>query len=301
LRASDPYRDESTDWAKQLNTLVQWEVRRFQIASVALVIIGLLTLSFALYVGIAAHPKLEWQIVALLGVTALCFALPLLRKIDFNKDGGGLETGNPISIIQDMLDKQQAEAAAARTESFEQTRQHVGALAAQVSELSEQVARVFPNEVRHESQAVRENFGAPPAEISEPTLREITKLLPEPTVDDDPQHGRFGGAEERNGRKLTARTGKSALGPRWLTVLLRVESTDGTPLRGKYAYFFLHDTFEPDVYRVKVDKSGKFAELEIAAVGAFTAGVVADKGNTKLEIDLATSANLDAPRWWRQS
>jgi len=300
LRADDPFRDERTDWARQLNTLVQWEVRRFQIASVALVMIGLLTLSFALYVGIAAHPKLDWQIVALLGVTTLCFALPLLRKIDFKKDGGGFETGTPISIIQDMLDKQQAQAAAARSESFEQTRQHVGALAAQVSELSEQIARAFPNGVTRENTTVRESIGAPSDENLEPTLRDIRKLLPEPTVADDPQHGRFGGVEERSGRKLTARTGKSTLGPRWLTVLLRVESTDTTPLRGKYAYFFLHDTFEPDVYRVKVDKSGKSAELEIAAVGAFTAGVVADKGNTKLEIDLATSANVDAPRWWRQ-
>jgi hypothetical protein len=57
------------------------------------------------------------------------------------------------------------------------------------------------------------------------------------------------------------------------------------PLTGTVT-FYLHDTFDQPVQRVKVNKNG-VARLVVYAYGAFTVGAVADGGKTLLELDLA--------------
>jgi hypothetical protein len=79
-----------------------------------------------------------------------------------------------------------------------------------------------------------------------------------------------------------------------------LSSTDSTLLEGSYAHFFLHDSFNPDVYRRKINPNSSSVVFKTIAWGAFTAGVVADRGNTKLEIDLATSPNIDLPDSFRK-
>jgi hypothetical protein len=82
-------------------------------------------------------------------------------------------------------------------------------------------------------------------------------------------------------------------------VIFTLKATDTKPLKGAYAYFFLHDTFEPDAYRVKIRPGSLSVSFETTAVGAFTAGVVADDGDTNLELDL-TSPKVEAPADWKE-
>jgi hypothetical protein len=124
--------------------------------------------------------------------------------------------------------------------------------------------------------------------------------LPLPTVTNDEQKGRFGGNEESAGRRLIASVKPSAINKDWLTTVLRVATTNGKPLEGAFVYFFVHESFNPNEFRAAVDKSGMFAELKLLSYGAFTVGAVADRGRTKLELDLATSRSFDAPEWWRK-
>jgi hypothetical protein len=119
--------------------------------------------------------------------------------------------------------------------------------------------------------------------------------LPLTKVSDDPQKGRFGGQEERNGRRISAVVEQSASKSDWCKIVLRVTSV-GKPLSGKVA-FYLHDDFEPDRYIIPVT-SGE-ATLKLRAGGAFTVGAIADDGETLLELDLATSPNVSGPADWR--
>ena len=113
------------------------------------------------------------------------------------------------------------------------------------------------------------------------------------TVPDDPQKGRFGGERERNGRKLFADVDRSPI-PGLYRVKLWVESTDqNRPLDADVVYY-LHNTFRPSVFTIKVAEfqDGK-AEVEPkTAWGAFTVGVVTDNGDTLLEYDLATDSQF---------
>ena len=221
----------------------------------------------------------------------LCFALPFFRKVDLKKDGGGFETGSPLEELKKFIKEQETKSEAARTELFKQTQQQVGALSAQFEQSTEnwQTAPPVKTKGRKALKATNE----------EPTLADIKRLLPPVKVSDDQQKGRFDGKEEANGRRIEARVKPSAINKDWLSLTLRVQSIDGKPLAGAYVYFFLHETFTPDTFRVPIDKSGKFAELEISTYGAFTVGAIADRGKTKLEIDLATSKSVEAPQWWR--
>jgi hypothetical protein len=106
----------------------------------------------------------------------------------------------------------------------------------------------------------------------------------------DPNKGQFGGAPEANSRVLEA-TITPAAGPSsaGCSVLIRVRSTDtAKPLTGDVT-FYLHPTFGKWArYTVPV-KGGK-AEDTITSWGSFTVGAVADNGDTRLELDLASVA-----------
>lgn len=103
----------------------------------------------------------------------------------------------------------------------------------------------------------------------------------------DPWKGRFGGEAVRDGRQLHADVSPLSGTSDIFRIHLAVTSTDPVkrPLRGA-VQFFLHPTFANNTPVVKVSPAGT-AELTLNAWGAFTVGVIADDGATRLELDLA--------------
>jgi len=144
---------------------------------------------------------------------------------------------------------------------------------------------------------------AGPAETAGDTKRlalaEKEKSLPPPKFANDPQKGRFGGQEAAEGRRLSAIVEPSSVDSDWCKITLAVCAEPGAPMLSGKVSFYLHDSFEPDHYIVSVGKDGK-AILHLRAWGAFTVGAVADEGKTLLELDLATSPNVNAPSDWRK-
>lgn len=128
----------------------------------------------------------------------------------------------------------------------------------------------------------------PPPERLPPEAASLTlQARPaSPLVPDDPNKGRFGGSPEAHGRRLSA-TLKPAAGPGSSSchVALKVESTDpGRPLRGTVTVH-LHPTFGTSAtYGLPV--KGGLATDTFTSYGAFTIGVEADDGETRLELDL---------------
>lgn len=115
---------------------------------------------------------------------------------------------------------------------------------------------------------------------------------------DDPQKGRFGGKQENNFRRLSAKV-KSTNIPGLFSIGLMVESTDELlhPLTDN-VIFYLHDTFRPSV--IAVDPIENKARHEINySYGAFTVGVVTDGGETLLELDL--SEQTEFPKEFREN
>ena len=127
----------------------------------------------------------------------------------------------------------------------------------------------------------RAGMGSPTA-----AAKDLAKESATPRTDpDDPQKGRWGGQRSANGRVLSATvvpTGTKDL----YRVTLRVSRAGAsTPaLRGDVR-FHLHPTFNQQV--VNVPGNGETADLVLIAFGAFTVGVEADNGATRLELDLA--------------
>jgi hypothetical protein len=115
---------------------------------------------------------------------------------------------------------------------------------------------------------------------------------------DDPWKGVFGSKsrDEERGREVIAIVRPLAQNNEYCSVRLIVQSTDGLrhPLEGEVR-FFLHDTFPQPIQSVEARNNR--AELEVAAWGAFTVGVLSDQGATRLELDLSTVK--DAPADWR--
>jgi hypothetical protein len=104
----------------------------------------------------------------------------------------------------------------------------------------------------------------------------------------DPNKGQFGGAPKANSRVLEA-TITPAAGPNsaGCNVLILVRSTDpAKPLTGDVT-FHLHPTFGK-LARYTVPVKGGKAEDTITSWGSFTVGAVADNGDTRLELDLAS-------------
>jgi hypothetical protein len=268
--------------------------------------------------------SLTWEFVGLLGFAGFCVALPMVGKLNMSKDGGGLEIANPIDQV-DRLEQQLRAAAAARTTTFVQTAQHLDGLSAKISELADLISSspAAPPQLFAGGANALTDLGlprfrqlveggtagaepasavekSPPPSRTEPSLRDILDHLPPPTVPGDPQKGRFGGQESNATRRLSAEVLPSGLQDPWRKVVLKLISTDGKPLVGDSAFFFLHDSFDPDAYRVKLPPGAMEATFETVSSGAFTAGAVADRGDTKLEVDLAISPNVSAPDWWRK-
>ncbi len=114
-----------------------------------------------------------------------------------------------------------------------------------------------------------------------------------PNDPEDPQRGSWGRHSEANGRRLTAQVKDAASA--WFHVFLQVAQTDTVPLKGEVE-FHLHPSFYPSMVRVPAVNG--VAILEQRAWGAYTVGVSADEGRTRLELNLAELE--DAPRLFRE-
>jgi hypothetical protein len=101
--------------------------------------------------------------------------------------------------------------------------------------------------------------------------------------EDDPQKYQWGGKPVSDGRKLTGKVYRIQRG--WYRVTMEVLSLEGPPKLQGSVKFHLHDSF-PDQVRTVKAKNGK-ATLSVVAYGAFTVGVEADAGKTRLELDLS--------------
>ncbi len=114
-----------------------------------------------------------------------------------------------------------------------------------------------------------------------------TLILPPVTNRFDQQKGRFGGLHKRNGRKLSADVKESSL-PGYFDLTITVESTDPTNPLNSEVLIYLHQSFNPDfhIYQPNDFVDGKAID-RFKSYGAFTVGVVADNGQTMLELDLS--------------
>jgi prokaryotic YEATS domain len=103
----------------------------------------------------------------------------------------------------------------------------------------------------------------------------------------DPLKGFANGAAVQNGRRIVASIAQIPGVAEVCRVHMEVQSTDASkPLTGQVV-FHLHPTFDERDVPVEVESSG-VAALDILSWGAFTVGAEADRGATKLELDLST-------------
>lgn len=117
---------------------------------------------------------------------------------------------------------------------------------------------------------------------------EVSQVDPE-----DPHKGQWGGQARANGRELQAQVRE--IEPDWFETTMTVRSTSSKrPLRGS-VIFHLHPTIPASVRTVPVRRG--VATLKIESYGAYTVGVEADGGATRLELDLSTLE--DAPMMFR--
>ncbi|MEO5685696.1 MAG: YEATS-associated helix-containing protein [Chitinophagaceae bacterium] len=133
--------------------------------------------------------------------------------------------------------------------------------------------------------------------FAEQNLDGNTVVIGPVTNENDRQKGRFGGAPQNNGRKISATVTNNRIDGIYYPFTLTVESLDpaGNPL-GDEVIFFLHDSFTPSFVRI-MPVNGK-AEYKNSAYGAFTVGAVTDEGKTLLELDL--SEDVRFPKEFRE-
>jgi SIR2-like domain/prokaryotic YEATS domain len=112
---------------------------------------------------------------------------------------------------------------------------------------------------------------------------------------EDPQKGKWGGKSTANGREVKATVRE--LEPGWFEATIAVHSTRANkPLRGD-VFFHLHPTIVPPVRSAPAVRGA--ARIKVESYGAYTVGVEADGGSTRLELDLAMLPN--APMLFRMN
>jgi hypothetical protein len=130
------------------------------------------------------------------------------------------------------------------------------------------------------------------AETATGLLQAARRKRPGPDPD-DPWKGVFGGeAQNRQGtRKLWATVVEIPDRKGWFQITLYVDSIGAAaPLEGT-VQFFLHPSFPNDRPKL-LASSGRAIYKVPPSWGAFTVGVLADDGNTELELDLALDSSF---------
>jgi hypothetical protein len=105
----------------------------------------------------------------------------------------------------------------------------------------------------------------------------------------DPQKGKWGGLSEANSRLMTAKVTPSTISGFYQVKITVVSTNEEKPLKGDVR-FYLHPTFSNSSPVITV-VDGKATLLLSKVYGAFTLGAELDKGDTKLELDLAELKN----------
>jgi hypothetical protein len=113
----------------------------------------------------------------------------------------------------------------------------------------------------------------------------------------DPEKNQWGGLAEIPGRRLSVVPRPGGLRSATQKFDLVVESLPGLPPLEGDVTFHLHPTFSEPVMVVAA-KDGRAVLDDCEAYGAFTVGVSADQGRTRLELDLAMQPHL--PDWFRR-
>jgi hypothetical protein len=126
------------------------------------------------------------------------------------------------------------------------------------------------------------------------TDESASRPAPGPILDpEDPQKGRWGGASEQRGRRLSAQLTDASR--RLFSVDLTVSSTDGSILEGPVV-FHLHDSFPKWIIHINKIRDGVRAVLEeVVAYGVFTVGAQVKDASGQwlgLELDLCDLAGL---------
>jgi hypothetical protein len=106
----------------------------------------------------------------------------------------------------------------------------------------------------------------------------------------DPQKGQWGSMSMNNQRKLEAEVKEVMAGIGIYNISLKVSATNEKSSKmndGDVVLFALHDTFGDPPIRLIPVKNG-VAEVTFLSSGSFTVGAFADKGETELELDLAS-------------
>lgn len=107
---------------------------------------------------------------------------------------------------------------------------------------------------------------------------------------DDPNRGQFGGVASRSGWRLSAVV-EPTEDHDWFHIALTVRAPKRR-IASRTVVFHLHPTFARAKQSVRL--AGREATLERYCYGAFTVGVEAEKGQVKLELDLAEIAAAPA-------
>lgn len=132
--------------------------------------------------------------------------------------------------------------------------------------------------------------------ITQSIKEEQKRIRDDDKLENDPNKGNFGGLSENFGRKINAIVRETSYDKELFVVNLEVMSTNPeNPLTG-VVLFYLHPSFTNEVEEVQV-VNGK-AENKLISYGAFTVGIEADGGKTKLELDLALLP--DAPKLFKE-
>jgi len=115
--------------------------------------------------------------------------------------------------------------------------------------------------------------------------------LPEPpamgrpkAVGNDQWKGRFGGAAEAGGFRLSAGFRNPSKG--WVEIALRVDALTTEVAEGAVVQFYLHETFVPGVI-VALFGEDRSAEISVISYGGFTVGAWIPSPGVELELDLS--------------
>lgn len=142
-------------------------------------------------------------------------------------------------------------------------------------------------QLKEEVQTVETAMGKLEQDVGPGSKKATHTKIKKPKLDpDDPNKNQFGGTPNANGRELSAEIEPDA-GPksRRCQVTITIKSTNtSNPLKGKVKVF-LHPSYEEwESYDLPV--KGGIATDTFESYGVFTIGVIADDGETKLELDL---------------
>jgi primosomal protein N' len=203
------------------------------------------------------------------------------------------------SVLKSQLDaaiknsedaKKKADEAKAETKQAHQTADEAKGTADEAKKKVEQIKKTSQETSRV---LLNTALNSPKGESAiERSINEFPEIQPGNVID-DPWKGQFGGQAQANNRKLEVSVTAQST---YCTIKMRVTSTDpAQPLSGK-VQFYLHPTFKNNPKPVVPVIDG-IAKLDLAAYGAFTIGVLADAGQTKLEYDLV---NSEAPDWFKE-